>query len=45
MKLLDVNILVGVHREEAAQHEELKTWLEKRIKDPGLRWRSPLDDE
>jgi predicted nucleic acid-binding protein len=34
MKLLDVNILVGVHREETAQHEELKTWLEKAIEEP-----------
>lgn len=34
MKLLDVNILVGVHRKEAAQHEELKTWLEKVIDEP-----------
>jgi len=34
MKLLDVNILVGVHREDANLHVEMKSWLEKSLGEP-----------
>jgi len=31
MKLLDVNILVQVHREDADRHDAVKSWLEQAI--------------
>ena len=34
MKLLDVNILVAAHREDADQHEAIKRWLEARLNEP-----------
>jgi uncharacterized protein len=34
MILLDVNILVHAHREDADQHEEIKAWLETAIRNP-----------
>lgn len=34
MKLLDVNILVEVHREDAIQHNEMKLWLAEALEDP-----------
>jgi len=34
MILLDVNVLVHVHREDAERHDELKSWLEKSLAQP-----------
>ena len=34
MKLLDVNVLVQVHREDADLHWEMKAWLEGALEDP-----------
>jgi toxin-antitoxin system PIN domain toxin len=34
MKLLDVNILVQVHREDADRHAEVKAWLEEALSEP-----------
>jgi hypothetical protein len=34
MTLLDVNILVSAHREDADQHREVKSWLEAALRDP-----------
>ncbi|HSP43411.1 MAG TPA: type II toxin-antitoxin system VapC family toxin [Luteolibacter sp.] len=34
MKLLDVNILVQVHREDADRHTEVKAWLEEAMAEP-----------
>jgi predicted nucleic acid-binding protein len=34
MKLLDVNILVEVHREDAIHHDEVKAWLEEVLEEP-----------
>ena len=34
MILLDVNILVSAHREDADQHREIKSWLEATLGDP-----------
>jgi len=31
MKLLDVNILVAAHREDAEQHEAIRSWLDARL--------------
>lgn len=37
MKLLDVNVLVYAHREDAPRHLEFRTWLEHALQDaPGL---------
>jgi uncharacterized protein len=37
MMLLDVNILVEAHREDAPRHEEVRAWLEDRLgKAPGV---------
>lgn len=33
MKLLDVNILVEVHREDAVHHDEVKAWLEEALEE------------
>jgi len=32
--LLDVNVLVHVHREDAERHAEFKVWLEEALADP-----------
>lgn len=34
MKLLDVNILVHVHREESERHHEIKAWLLAALQEP-----------
>ena len=34
MILLDVNILVSAHREDAEQHREIKSWLETGLRGP-----------
>lgn len=34
MILLDVNILVGAHREDAEQHREIRLWLESALREP-----------
>ncbi len=34
MILLDVNILVHVHREDAYQHREIKAWVESVLQNP-----------
>jgi hypothetical protein len=34
MRLLDVNILVQVHREDADRHKEVRLWLEKEMAEP-----------
>ena len=34
MILLDVNILVSAHREDADQHREIKSWLESSLQEP-----------
>ena len=34
MKLLDVNILVAAHREDAAPHRAIGPWLESRLASP-----------
>ena len=34
MTLLDVNILVGAHREDAEQHREIRSWLESALREP-----------
>lgn len=34
MILLDVNVLVSAHREDADQHREVKSWLEKALREP-----------
>lgn len=34
MKLLDVNILVQAHREDADRHAEVKSWLESAMAEP-----------
>jgi predicted nucleic acid-binding protein len=34
MKLLDVNVLVQVHREDADRHAEVKAWLEVAMEEP-----------
>ena len=34
MILLDVNILVSAHREDADQHREIKSWLETALRGP-----------
>lgn len=37
MKLLDVNILVAAHREDAEQHHTIRPWLESQLeKPPGI---------
>lgn len=37
MKLLDVNILVQAHREDADRHEETRSWLETMLREaPGV---------
>lgn len=37
MKLLDVNILVAAHREDAEQHHAIRPWLESQMeKPPGI---------
>jgi hypothetical protein len=37
MKLLDVNILVAAHREDADQHHAIRPWLESQLeKPPGI---------
>lgn len=35
MELLDVNVLVYAHREDAARHEEFKTWVLARLDGDG----------
>jgi toxin-antitoxin system PIN domain toxin len=32
--LLDVNILVSAHREDAEQHREIRSWLETALREP-----------
>lgn len=34
MILLDVNILVHAHREDADRHREIKTWLQSALREP-----------
>ena len=34
MILLDVNILVGAHREDAEQHRKIRSWLESALREP-----------
>jgi uncharacterized protein len=34
MKLLDINILVYAHREDAARHGEYRAWLESALEQP-----------
>ena len=34
MKLLDVNILVQAHREDALQHAQVRDWLESALQQP-----------
>lgn len=34
MILLDVNILVGAHRQDAEQHREIRSWLESALREP-----------
>jgi len=34
MILLDVNILVSAHREDAEQHREIRSWLESALREP-----------
>ncbi|MCC6355474.1 MAG: type II toxin-antitoxin system VapC family toxin [Verrucomicrobiae bacterium] len=34
MILVDVNVLVHVHREDTDRHEELKAWMESALSDP-----------
>ena len=34
MKLLDVNVLVQLHREDADRHAEVKAWLEVAMEEP-----------
>ncbi len=34
MILLDVNVLVTAHREDAEHHLEIKSWLESALRDP-----------
>ena len=34
MILLDVNILVSAHREDADQHREIRSWLESSLQEP-----------
>lgn len=34
MKLLDVNILVAAHREDAEQHHSIRPWLESQLENP-----------
>lgn len=34
MKLLDVNVLVQVHREDADRHAEVKAWMEEAMEQP-----------
>jgi len=34
MKLLDVNVLVQVHREDADLHGQMKGWLERALEEP-----------
>jgi len=34
MILLDVNILVSAHREDAEQHREIRSWLETALREP-----------
>jgi toxin-antitoxin system PIN domain toxin len=34
MILLDVNILVTAHREDADQHREIKSWLQSALREP-----------
>lgn len=34
MKLLDVNILVAAHREDAEQHHTIRPWLESQLGNP-----------
>lgn len=37
MKLIDVNILVAAHREDAEQHQTIRPWLESQLeKPPGI---------
>lgn len=36
MKLVDVNVLIYAHREEADRHKEFKAWLERTIRDEGI---------
>ena len=36
MILLDVNVLVGAHREDADQHDEIKSWLEQSRRPAGV---------
>ncbi len=37
MKLLDVNLLVAAHREDAPQHHAIRSWLESQLgKPPGI---------
>ena len=34
MKLLDVNILVAAHRQDAEQHHAIRLWLESQLRNP-----------
>ena len=34
MILLDVNVLVTAHREDAEHHKEIKSWLESALREP-----------
>ena len=34
MILLDVNILVSAHREDAEQHRQIRSWLESALREP-----------
>jgi predicted nucleic acid-binding protein len=34
MKLLDVNIFVAAHRENAEQHHAVRPWLESQLENP-----------
>jgi toxin-antitoxin system PIN domain toxin len=36
MKLLDVNILVAAHREDAPPHTTIRPWLEAHLEKPGI---------
>jgi uncharacterized protein len=36
MKLLDVNILVAAHREDAPLHHSIRPWLETQLETPGI---------
>lgn len=36
MKLVDVNVLIYAHREDAERHKAFKTWLERTIREEGI---------